>query len=501
MQAPPDFAAVAMMVVAATALGARIGVRPKAKDDWTEVPNLWGCVIGRPSLLKTPSLREPLKMLYRLQADEEKRFADEVEATGCDPAILAAEVKHLTREIEKAVKAQDRATAMELAKELRKVESGGGVAPSRRYVVNDSSIEKLGEILSKNPLGVLQYRDELLGFLRKFEQEQYASDRAAWLELWDGKGCHITDRIGRGTITIKRASASLIGSIQPSPLQAYFENATNGGAGDDGLIQRLQLMVWPIADCEWTLVDRYPDTIAKGHAWDAIENLSKLCPADIGAELGEGESLPFLRFDSSSQTIFNQWLTKLEREMRSDAVHPAMESHLAKYRGLMPTLALICHLVDGERGPIGEGSTIRAVAWCDYLAGHAARVYHAAERSEESAVKRLVARVQAGDVQDGFTIKEVYRNNWQGLGRESTINAVELLLELGWLRTFQEETGGRKKTIYRMHPLAFQTHPKGVETVGTVESTKTTPLDTSGTYGTQGVLVEIEPPARVRGYV
>jgi hypothetical protein len=112
-----------------------------------------------------------------------------------------------------------------------------------------------------------------------------------------------------------------------------------------------------------------------------------------------------------------------------------------------------------------------------------------------------VARILAGDVQDGFTIKEVYRNNWQGLGREATINAVELLLELGWLRTVQEETGGRKKTIYRIHPLAFQTCPKGAETIGSVGSTKKTPLDTSDTSGTQGVRLEIEPTAdREKGF-
>jgi putative DNA primase/helicase len=36
----------------------------------------------------------------------------------------------------------------------------------------------------------------------------------------------------------------------------------------------------------------------------------------------------------------------LEKRLRGD-LHPALESHLAKYRKLVPALALICHLVDG----------------------------------------------------------------------------------------------------------------------------------------------------------
>ena len=35
----------------------------------------------------------------------------------------------------------------------------------RRYLTNDSTVEKLGELLNQNPNGVLCYRDELTGLL------------------------------------------------------------------------------------------------------------------------------------------------------------------------------------------------------------------------------------------------------------------------------------------------------------------------------------------------
>ena len=58
----------------------------------------------------------------------------------------------------------------------------------RRYEVNDSTIEKLGELLAQNPNGLLLVRDELSGFLRSLDDENKAGDRQAYLEMWDGKG-------------------------------------------------------------------------------------------------------------------------------------------------------------------------------------------------------------------------------------------------------------------------------------------------------------------------
>jgi putative DNA primase/helicase len=61
MQCPPDFPAVAIMVVLAGVVGKKIGIRPKRQDDWLVVPNLWGAVIGRPRIMKTPAIRQPFK--------------------------------------------------------------------------------------------------------------------------------------------------------------------------------------------------------------------------------------------------------------------------------------------------------------------------------------------------------------------------------------------------------------------------------------------------------
>jgi hypothetical protein len=56
---------------------------------------------------------------------------------------------------------------------------------------------------------------------------------------------------------------SILGGIQPGPLAHYLRDVFEGGIGDDGLIQRFQLVVWPDVSREWRNIDRWPDSEAK----------------------------------------------------------------------------------------------------------------------------------------------------------------------------------------------------------------------------------------------
>jgi hypothetical protein len=70
MACPPEYVAIPAMVGLGALIGNKIGIRPSANDDWTEVPNLWGLVIGRPGTKKTPAWRKALAqtLVYDLAA-------------------------------------------------------------------------------------------------------------------------------------------------------------------------------------------------------------------------------------------------------------------------------------------------------------------------------------------------------------------------------------------------------------------------------------------------
>jgi Protein of unknown function (DUF3987) len=70
MQTPKDFAVISSLVITGSLIGAGCAIKPKRFDDWQVIPNVWGACIGRPSVvLKTPSMKEPMSLLERLQAE------------------------------------------------------------------------------------------------------------------------------------------------------------------------------------------------------------------------------------------------------------------------------------------------------------------------------------------------------------------------------------------------------------------------------------------------
>src|SRR5438128_8919508 len=129
----------------------------------------------------------------------------------------------------------------------------------KRYIVNDSSVEKLGVVMNQNPNGVMAFRDEVSGLLEHLDREGQEGARAFYLEAWDGLGRYTYDRIGRGTLDIESVTLSILGSIQPGKLFGCLRSALQGGTGDDGLMQRFQLIVYPDINRQWRNVDRWPD--------------------------------------------------------------------------------------------------------------------------------------------------------------------------------------------------------------------------------------------------
>jgi putative DNA primase/helicase len=48
-----------------------------------------------------------------------------------------------------------------------------------------------------------------------------------------------------------------------------------------------------------------------------------------------------------AQELFDRWGADLEHRLRAEEDYPVPLSHLAKYRSLLPSLALLFHLIDG----------------------------------------------------------------------------------------------------------------------------------------------------------
>jgi hypothetical protein len=452
MQCPPDFVGIPALVALGTVIGRRIGVRPQRRTDWIEVPNLWACLVGRPGMLKSPAMSEALKPLHRLEADARK---SNDEARKDHAAALEAHKLKVETARAAAKKAlQGAGNPIEMLR-LDEPEA----PKDRRYIANDCTYEALGEILVDNPNGVLAFRDELVSLLKTLDREEYAAARGFFLTAWGGTSGYTFDRIIRGRRHIEAACVGMLGSTQPAKLAEYVRRAVSGGAGDDGMIQRFGMLVWPDGSPEWVNVDRYPDSAARQAAWGTFDRLDKLTPDDVGAVRDQFEALPFFRFDDEAQEIFDQWRGSLEARLRSSDLHPALESHLAKYRKLVPSLALLCALADGAAGAIDAGSCLRALALAEYLESHAKRVYGAGSEAETAAAKAILVRIRRGDLDDGFTCRTIHQRDWSNLSDLEQVQAgLNLLVDNDWIidRTAKSPAGGRPKTAYLINPRARQ---------------------------------------------
>ncbi|WP_176491958.1 MULTISPECIES: DUF3987 domain-containing protein, partial [Pseudomonas] len=92
-QCPPDFVGVALVVAVSAVVGRKFTIHPKQHDDWTVVPNQWGVIIGRPSAMKTPALKQALRPLDALETRERNQHSMALEEYRTNSELLDIERK------------------------------------------------------------------------------------------------------------------------------------------------------------------------------------------------------------------------------------------------------------------------------------------------------------------------------------------------------------------------------------------------------------------------
>lgn len=468
MQTPPDFAVISALVITGSIVGAGCGIRPKQRDDWEVVPNVWGACIGRPSVvLKSPSMKEPMQLLERLQADYGERF--EQEKAGADFEILANkarldDVKGLLCKLAKG-NGKARVSGLTDMEELKadyvKLAQKAEQEPTRRlFKTNETSIQSMTVLQAQNPRGILVFRDELTALLVKWDREDGADERAYFLEGWNGNGSYTDFKVMRGLTDAPNICISLLGGIQPDKLKRYLYQAQQGS--NDGLMQRLQLAVWPDEPEHWELIDTAPNKADKQRAYNILQTLAEMDFRQYGAVQGEYDDRPYFRFSDDAQAVFNAWLTELQTVKFKQEENPLMVEHFGKFRSLMPSLALIFHLVDladgKARGCVSAQAARLAVRWCGYLESHARRVYAMAESPEHEAAVRLADKIKAGALPSPFTSKAIYDKGWHGLKDKQEVEAAcTILIDENWLRmTRKPATGNRGRPPlpeYHINPV------------------------------------------------
>lgn len=441
-QSPPDFAAVAALCALSSLIGNRARIRPKQHDDWEIVPNLWGGLIGAPSAMKSPALKATLPPIYSIEKEMREIWEGERREAKVDAELKKLQGKENRKTARKALQANDLDQAREL---LTEELDGEAEPPCPRLIVNDATVEKLGELLNENTRGLLLVRDELSGFIAKMEREEFQGERAFYLECFNGDGQFTYDRIGRGTVLIEHSTLSIVGGVQPARIAPLVRGALSGKC-DDGLIQRFQLFVYPDPKKDWKWTDRRPNAAAREAFERAFRSLHDLTK--------DREEPAIFTFSVGAQELFKRWMDEIQTKARNGNLPSTIESHLLKMPKTVCSLALIFHLIDGGEGAVSEEATARALDWADYLLSHVMRLYSIGHMQTEQGALLIIER--RAQLPDPFTARDIHRKNWAGIAdRDAVADAMELLVNNGYCRETLVPTtvaGGRPTQVYYWNP-------------------------------------------------
>lgn len=431
MGQPPDFFAVPMMITAAAALGSNWGVCPKAQDkEWKESAVVWGGVVAPPGSKKSPCIDASTSPINEIEKQLKVQYDLELAQYQTDKIIYDKE------------DIKSKSSMLPPTPPVRK-----------RAVIHDATYQVTAKLMSGSPDGLLYLRDEITGMISAWDADGQESARSFYLTAWNGSSTYNVDRIGRATDYIERAFICIVGGLQPSILEQYIAQARAGGFDNDGMLQRFQMLVYPDFDTEQEDIDRSADNNAKSAAYSAIEGLRWLDPLKIGASPLPDDNRNFLHFDDAAQNLFNKvWKDIRKREM-SGLEDALMTAHLGKMPGTIAKLAMLIHLLDGGTGPITYRAIFKAVRWKSYLYKHIKRVHNMSEKGSVELAIRLGQRLKEGKLKEPFTLSDIKKKNWGGLGIDEVIlKAIKTLEEENWVQEVIVEKNGRPTRRYVSNP-------------------------------------------------
>ncbi len=483
LSVPTEYVAIPTIISLASALGTKISIFPKMYDDWEIVPNLWGAIIGNPSTKKSPALDAGIKPLRNLtykakdeyeQAQKDfstqnqineykaKAVKTELQKLAKDQAAQADDAEHKITDDDLIAKAQIIADANQADEHTPMM---------RRYIANDSTYQKLGELLSHTNNGLLVERDELTGLLASLDGEGNSEAREFYLIAYNGTGSHVMDRMIRGSIFIKSHCLSIVGGIQPNKLERYLEK-TIKGLDNDGLMQRFQLAVYPDHVKGLKEKDIAPDKETRQIVYDLTETIDNMTDYDFinyGAnEPDEYHKRPYFHFTHDAFKVFMNWYDEVKAKAE-DCEHSVIAEHMTKYPKTIASLALIFHIVDciehkANLGSVGITALNAALAWHSMLETHMNRIYGTVTDSANIKASYLADKImkmvrKGADktdwISNGFTARQLIRKGWKGLtDADDVLNALEILVENNWL-SWQEVPstgqGGRPTERYSIN--------------------------------------------------
>jgi putative DNA primase/helicase len=446
----PDLPAAAVMVALAAVTGRALRVRPDPGAAETVVPNLWGALVTDAPVAAGSAVAGVLSALDHLESRAHSDFTQAQATWRARRAAYRTAVQAWRRRVRESPPERHALGA------LAAVYPEPPERPRRRrHQTATGRMDALVGLLNANPAGLLLRADDLGAWLKRLTRAGNEGERHFLLRCWDGAAPGLDYDGPEGeSLHCDHPCLSVLGWTSPDACRRLLAHPETGPAAA-ALLGRFALLVvaegtTPAAPASEPAPE--PGADGRGRALQVFERLE--------AYLRPGAA-PVVPFTPAAAAHGLAWREALEaRSGGSGPMAPYLAAHLAAQRKAMPALGLLIHAAeqaDRDRGPeaVPLAAAERATAWCDLLIAHARRL-HGAEAPAVNGARTLLERIAAGELPSPFTVRDVYRRHWTGLGSPDAARAAVAVLERhAYLAAEPVPTtarGGKPTRRYHVHP-------------------------------------------------
>jgi len=358
-----DVMAVTFMSIISTINGNK--VKLKVKEGWISTTTFWFCVVGRSGSMKSPPIKFMLKPLRNI--DDNNFDIYEKQNSEYLSELRNDDIKNKSKK-----------------------------PKFQQNIISDITLEGLYRAWNDNSVGMLMFRDELMGWLNQMNSYRKGSDKECWLEMYDNNSFSV-NRATQDVKMVKEPFINVLGGVQPEIIKQLDT--------DNGLFQRI------LFTKELTQIHSINDNeLNKEYAnwyYTYIENCFSLfreMDSNIILTLPKDCLDEFIKYDS-------EYLIKIQNDENTNEVVRALISKLKTY---IPRFALCLFVIDfslNNSVELNIEHMKRAIRICDYFIKTSSYIVNNQSKNTEMSLtinknKDLKTTIQDLDKQ-GFTRTEI----------------------------------------------------------------------------------------------
>jgi hypothetical protein len=345
---PVDFVGLSALVALAATMGdtRRIVI----KREWLESATLFGMNIGEPGSKKTPAMNAA----FRPVREKQMKYKSEYERQKEEYKSQLVNYQKTVKEGPTELSEPDKPTL-------------------RRTYGDDTTVERLADVLNENPRGVVIIKDELSGWLGSMNQYKAGgkgSDRQFWLSVHTNQPVSVDRKSLEEPVIVPRPWASVCGGIQPGVLPDFGKDR-----GD-----RLMDRFLPV----------YPNPPAGSWKDDEVSEEARTAYDEIISDLyrlehAEGDDGPFpsrVNMTDDAKALFIQEYNGLHAEMNDLGFPSRLQPAWSKLEAYFAWIALILAVTRHVENPtahmfevVAKQDVANAAKLLAYFKNHVRWVY------------------------------------------------------------------------------------------------------------------------------